>query len=319
MTSIVALARRPPPLPRARAERPSIPDVLPPETKVGQWRIDRMIGRGGMAAVYAVVHTGFGKRAALKLAHRTNIGPALADDAFLREARTVNTIDHPATTDVFATGRFYGRPYLVMERLSGSTLAHRLRTESLSRDEALAILLALCDVLGAAHAAGIVHRDLKLDNVFLLDPPRVGIKLLDWGFARHVYEEDPLRGMLAGTLTYAAPEQFRGEDITPATDVYALGVLAYQLLLGAPPFSAADNVSWMRMHLDAAPPPPASIAPDVARDLDDLLLRMLAKRAAERPSAAEVAKTLTAAKRRRTRLSTALRFTWLGRRLRAAR
>ena len=317
MTSIVALARRPsspPPVPRAA--RPSLPDVMAPETKIGAWRIERLIGRGGMAAVYAVVHVGFGKRAALKLAHRTNICPTLATDAFLREARTVHTIDHAGTTDVFATGKFDGRPYLVMERLSGQTLAARLRSDPVPRGEALAILLELCDVLSAAHAAGIVHRDLKLDNVFLLDRPPNGIKLLDWGFARYLYEEDPFRGMIAGTLTYAAPEQFRGEDITPATDVYSLGILAYQLLLGAPPFSAEDNVSWMKMHLDASPPPPTSIAPDLPPAVADLLLRMIAKRPVDRPSIAEVTRILGAAKQRRTRISDVLRAAWSGLRTR---
>ena len=311
MSSIVALARfasTPPAIPRAvRSPRP---DVLEPETRIGPWRIERMLGRGGMAVVYAVVHTGFGKRAALKLAHRTNIESVFAAGAFLREARTVHLIDHPATADVFATGKFDGRPYLVMERLAGVTLGQRLRDEPLPRDEALAILLELCNVLSVAHAAGIVHRDLKLDNVFVLD--RGGIKLLDWGFARYVYEEDPLHGMVAGTLTYAAPEQFRGEAITSATDVYSLGVLGYQLLLGSPPFFADDQISWMRMHLDAAPPPPTSLAPDLLEELAELLLSMIAKRPSDRPSITAITKTLTAASQRRTRLSTALRALRIG-------
>jgi serine/threonine protein kinase len=266
-----------------------------------RYRIERELGSGGMATVYAVVHTRFGKRAALKLAHRSSIGERFSPDMFLREARTVHTVDHRGVPDVFATGMFDGRPYLVMERLSGQTLGQRLRNESIPRGEAIDILLELCEIVGAAHAAGVVHRDLKLDNVFLVDG--ASIKLLDWGFAHRIGEADPLKGLIAGTLTYVAPEQVRGEDITPATDIYSLGVIAYQLVTGQPPFSASDDLALVEMHLSAPPPPPSSFAPHVPRALGELLVRMIAKWPGDRPALADIATALADARPRRRRPS----------------
>ena len=177
-----------------------------------------------MASVHAVVHAKFGKKAAIKIAHRSVIGDHLTADTFLREARIVHTVDHPAVIDVFATGSNDGRPYLVMERLTGKTLGQRVDQGPLMpRREAITYLLELCDVLQAAHDAGIVHRDVKLDNVFVCDAPFADgrrVKLLDWGVARVDGEDDPFRGLIAGTLTYVAPEQIRGDALSPAADVY---------------------------------------------------------------------------------------------------
>jgi serine/threonine-protein kinase len=304
-SSVVALARQagspPPPPPPRRRSRRSKPDTLPPETRIRGWRVERLLGRGGMSSVYAVVHTGFGKRAALKIAHRSSIGERFSPDMFLREARTVHTVDHPGVPDVFATGTFDGRPFLVMERLAGQTLAQRMRIEAIARGEAIDLLLALCEIVGVAHAAGVVHRDLKLDNAFLVDNGR--IKLLDWGFAHHMGEVDPLKGLIAGTLTYVAPEQVRGEDVTPATDIYSLGVIAYQLVTGQPPFSASDDMALVEMHLSAPPPAPSTFAPHTPRALGALLVQMIAKSPANRPALDDIAATLAEARPRRRRHS----------------
>jgi serine/threonine-protein kinase len=292
-------ACEPPPLPLARRRRHR-PATLVAGQRIGVWRVERELGRGGMATVYAVVHTKFGKRAALKLAHRAVLGPRFTPETFLREARTANLIDHAGIADVFATGTFDGRPYLVMERLAGRSLGATVDEAALGKDEALEVLIELCDVLGAAHAAGVTHRDLKLDNVFLLDGPGADgrrTKLLDWGMARIAGEDDPLRGLIAGTLTYVAPEQARGEEITPAADVYSLAVLAYQLLLGAPPFASPDDVDLIHKHLRAAPPRPRAMWAGIPAALDATLVAMLAKQPADRPALAEVAEVLRAARR----------------------
>ena len=302
----------PPPLPvvRPRRRRSRTATALAPGMKIGPWRIERELGRGGMATVYAAVHTRFAKRAAVKLAHREAIGPALTPAAFLREARMANLIDHPGVTEVFATGSFDGRPYLAMERLTGRSLGALLdATGPLPRGEALDVLLELCDVLATAHATGVTHRDLKLDNVFVLAQPGAGgrrTKLLDWGMARIVGEPDPLRGLIAGTLTYVAPEQVRGDDVTPAVDVYALGVLAYQLLLGQPPFAATSDLELLDKHLRDAPPRPRALASDLPAALEPIMLAMLAKQPTDRPSLAEVARAFTAARRPRRRWLAAL-------------
>jgi serine/threonine-protein kinase len=245
-----------------------------------------------MASVHAVVHTKFGKKAAIKIAHKSVLGDRFSADTFLREARIVHAVDHPAVIDVFATGTCDGRPYLVMEKLAGKTLGKMFdEGPPIARGEAIRYLLELCDVLRAAHDAGIVHRDLKLDNVFVTDKPFADgrrLKLLDWGVAHVAGEEDPFRGLIAGTLTYVAPEQIRGDALTPAADVYSLAVLAYTLLCRRTPFAAQNDLSLIHMHLRAEPPKPTIAWPDMPVDLEALLLRMLAKTPEERPGLDEV-------------------------------
>jgi eukaryotic-like serine/threonine-protein kinase len=293
----------PPPLPAAaiRPRRKQRPATLVPGMRIGAWRVDRELGRGGMATVYAVVHTRFGKRAALKLAHRTVLGPQFTPETFLREARIANLINHAGVAEVFATGTYDGRPYLAMERLAGRSLGVRLDDGPLPRDEAFEILIELCGALEAAHAAGVVHRDLKLDNVFLLDGSSGEgrrTKLLDWGMARIVGEDDPLRGMVAGTLAYLAPEQLRGDAVTPAADVYALAVVAYLLLLGRAPFASRGDLELIHKHLHEAPPRPRTLWAEIPHELEATLLAMLAKLPEQRPPLSEVVRVLRAARQR---------------------
>ena len=306
----------PPPIPAVAAPaRRRRAATLVPGARIGVWRIERELGRGGMATVYAVVHTRFGKRAALKLAHRGILGPRFTPATFLREARIANLVDHAGVIDVFGTGRYAGRPYLAMERLQGRSLGAMLEDGPLPRDTALDILLELCDVLETAHAAGVTHGDLKVDNVFVLDQPGPGgrrTKLLDWGIARIAGEDDPLRGVIAGTLTYVAPEQIRCDNITPAADVYALGVLAYRLLLGEPPYAATNDLELLRKHLCAVPPSPRARWPAIPVELDALLVAMLAKQPEARPVLRDVAGALRAA-RRRIRPARPARPAWLPR------
>jgi serine/threonine-protein kinase len=273
-------------------------DVLRPGSKAGPWLVERELGRGGMGAVYAVVHEEIGKRAALKVVHR-RLMPGFNSDRMLLEAKVVNQVGHPGIVDIFETGRLEDdRPYIVMERLYGQSLALRAEDGKLLPDAVIAILLQVCDALIAAHAAGIVHRDLKLDNVFLVDnlddaaQPRV--KLLDWGIAKVIHTEvkHTIEGQLMGTPQYLAPEQARGLAVSPQTDVYSLGVMAYELFLEQLPFEAETAAEVMAMHLRATPPPPRDLWPDIPADLESLLLAMLAKPADERPTMAEVARRL---------------------------
>ena len=301
----------PPPIPPAALRSRRRPATLSAGMKIGVWRVERELGRGGMATVYAVVHIRFGKRAALKLAHRETIGPKLTPETFLREARTANLVDHAGVADVFQTGTFDGRPYIVMERLSGRSLGARLDEGALPRDEAIEILLELCDVLKAAHGVGVTHRDLKLDNVYLLDRLAAGghrTKLLDWGMAQVAGEDDPLRGLIAGTLTYLAPEQARGDDITPAADVYSLAVMAYQLLLGEPPFASPNDLELIHKHLRDQPPRPHTLWAAIPAELEATLVAMLAKQPADRPSLPEIAAALRTARTLRVERPRVLRL-----------
>lgn len=285
----------------ARVGAASSPDVLPPGAKAGPWIVEREIGRGGMGAVYAVTHEEIGKRAALKIVHRRLLTPAFCVERVLLEARVVNAVGHPNIVDIFDTGKLEdGRPYVVMERLEGQALSMRAEASKLLPDQVIAILLPVCDALIAAHAAGVVHRDLKLDNVFLCDNPEdpscPRVKLVDWGIAKVLHHEvrHTIEGQLVGTPQYLSPEQARGADVSAQSDVYSLGVMAYELFLEQLPFEAETAAEIMAMHLRMAPPAPSEAWPDIPPALEALLLAMLAKRPEARPTVLEVARQLEA-------------------------
>jgi serine/threonine-protein kinase len=282
-------------------QSPESPDFLLPGDTAGPWVIERELGRGGMGAVYAVVHKDIGKRAALKVVHPRLLVPGFNTDRMLLEAKVVNQVGHPNIVDIFETGRLGdGRPYIVMERLFGHTLGTRVDHCKLMPELVIEILLQVCDALIAAHTAGIVHRDLKLDNVFLVDNPEdpatPKVKLLDWGIAKVMSHDAKytMEGQLMGTPQYLAPEQARGQPVSPQTDVYSLGVMAYELFLEQPPFEAETAAEVMAMHLRAPPPPPCELWPGVPPVLQDLLLAMLAKLPNLRPTMLEVTQRLGA-------------------------
>lgn len=276
-----------------------VPDGLEAGQKAGPWIVERELGRGGMGAVYAVTHDTIGKRAALKVVHNRLLTPSFNPERMLLEARVVNQVGHPNIVDIFETGKLPdGRPYIVMERLEGQPLSDRADEGKILPDQVIGILLQVCDALLAAHAAGIIHRDLKLDNVFLVDNPddprSPKVKLLDWGIAKVINQEvrHTVEGQLVGTPQYLAPEQARGGQVSPATDVYSLGVMAYELFLEQLPFEAETSAEIMAMHLRATPPPPSELWPDVPHKLEELLVQMLAKAPDHRPSVLEVARRL---------------------------
>jgi serine/threonine-protein kinase len=185
-----------------------------------------------------------------------------------------------------------------MERLEGVPLSYRADETKILPDEVIGILLQVCDALIAAHAANVVHRDLKLDNVFLIDnpdePSQPRVKLLDWGIAKIISNDvrHTIEGQLVGTPQYLAPEQARGAAVSPQTDVYSLGVMAYELFLEQLPFEAETSAEIMAMHLRATPPAPSELWPDIPPSLEHLLLAMLAKDPASRPTMLAVAHTL---------------------------
>jgi serine/threonine-protein kinase len=276
------------------------PDALVPGAKAGPWIVERELGRGGMGAVYAVVHEDIGKRAALKVVHKHVLTP-FNGDRMLLEAKVVNQVGHPNIVDIFETGKLAnGLPYIVMERLDGQSLGARADEGKLLPDLVIKILLQVCDALIAAHAAGVVHRDLKLDNVFLVDnpdePETLKVKLLDWGIAKLIHHDvkHTIEGQLVGTPQYLSPEQARGHTVTPQTDVYSLGVMAYELFLERLPFEAETAAEVMAMHLRTTPPPPSDLWPEIPARLQNLLLAMLAKQPDQRPTSLEVARQLEA-------------------------
>jgi len=302
MKTLVSTARALPAQPAAPIE---VTDRLLRGVKAGPWIVEHELGRGGMGAVYAVVHEEIGKRAALKVVHARLLGPGFNCDRMLLEAKVVNQVGHPNIVDIFEAGKLPdGRPYLVMERLEGQPLSLRADEGKLLPDQVIAILLQICDALIASHAAGVIHRDLKLDNVFLTDnpddPATPEVKLLDWGVAKVMDHHEnrtvrhTIEGQLVGTPLYLSPEQARGAEVSAQSDVYSLGVMAYELFLEQLPFEAETSAEILVMHLRATPPPPSELWPEIPPQLEALILAMLAKKADQRPTMLEVARSLEA-------------------------
>ncbi|MCB9572006.1 MAG: serine/threonine protein kinase [Kofleriaceae bacterium] len=253
-------------------------DRLAAGARAGDYEIERFLGAGAMGDVYAARHPLIGKRAAVKVIKRRLAAAPEAVERFLREARAVNQVGHPRVIDVFAVGRLDdGRLYLVMDLLDGETLGARLGRGRPSLDETLAILDAVAAALDAAHARGVVHRDLKPDNVFLArgDGPGAApaVFVLDFGIAKLLGDAGAGelaattltdRGSWLGTPAYMAPEQWGAEGAGPASDRYALGAMAFELLAGRPPFAATSLPQMMEKHFRAPVPSLAGTAPATA-------------------------------------------------------
>jgi serine/threonine protein kinase len=264
---------------------------LEPGSVLGEWRIEQQIGQGGVGTVYSAVHTEIGKRAALKVVrHRT--GESMhAGERFLQEARIVNQIQHPNIVDIFQLGRLEdGSPYLVMELLQGESLGERIARGRVPALDSIDILLQICHALDAAHAQGVVHRDLKPDNIFLSGPV---VKLLDWGIAKMTDPPPDMcevtgAGTMIGTPRYIAPEQARGLDVDSRTDIYSLGCIAHELFLEEPPFTADNVADLLVAHLTEIVAPPSEVWPDIPPVLESLILSMLSKEATARPTIGQV-------------------------------
>ena len=285
---------------------------LVPGTLVGEYVVEGVLARGGMATLYSAVHPVIRKRAVVKVPSSELSHHAITVERFVREARAVNLIAHPNVVDIFGFGQLTdGQHYLVMERLEGETLAARLRRFRLSHSEVHEIVLQLSDMLDPAHAQGVLHLDLKPDNVFLVPirGARTLVKVLDFGLAAQMDEPatrwPALLGTFRGTPEYASPEQAQGlSAIGPERDVYSLGVMAFEMLVGARPFSGATLLETLLKHIGEAAPSPSSLSSTVSPDEDQLVLRMLDKRAEARPTPAEVRERLLAWRTTSLRAST---------------
>jgi serine/threonine protein kinase len=268
------------------------PRIAPTPPAAGAYRIGELLASGGFGAVYRAEHTSSGAAAAVKIMHAELSADRGAVGRFEREIEVMQRLRHPGVLEVFDRGRLPdGRPFLAMELLAGESLrAHLDARGRLEVAEALAILEPLADALGAAHARGVIHRDLKPSNVFLAEAGRRRrVVLLDFGVAKLLDAEGPAltrSGNVVGTTSCMAPEQILTRPIDVRSDVYALGVLAYRMLAGEPPFAARNLIALQQAHLYMTPrPPSAAGSPDPA--LDAPILRALAKEPpARQPSAA---------------------------------
>ena len=284
--------------------------LLQPGSCVGNYRVIRLLGQGGMGIVYEVEHVQIHRRAAMKLL-TINVGQApLVYQRFVNEARAANQISHPGVVQVFEFGQLDGGvPWMMMDFVPGVPLDKRIRQASQSEArrlpmwETITILHQLSTILVVAHEAGILHRDIKPQNVMLTPDPAVAlgerVKLLDFGIAKLLGDTLPADGPAAalqtasgatlGTPAYMAPEQCKNSvNIDGKADVYALGVIAFQMLCGRLPFWQTQPMELMVTKLAEDPPPLRSFAPDVPTDIEALIMSMIARQPHARPSMTEV-------------------------------
>ena len=274
--------------------------------RIGEYRIVRQLGAGGFGAVYEGLHDGLGRRAAIKVLHAELSSNSEMAVRFVNEARAANIIRHSGIVDVSDIGQLpSGAVYIIMEFLEGTTLRAHLKEEGgrLPLLPTLRLGQQIAAALAAAHSKGVVHRDLKPDNVMLLSDPLVAgglrTKLVDFGIAKlaeehSVPEQKKTRtGMLMGTPAYMSPEQCRGAGLVEAkSDVYSLGIILYQMLVGRRPFESDGEGEILGMHLFAEPKPLLEIDATLDRETTELVHRMLRKDPKDRPSMTEVAEAL---------------------------
>jgi hypothetical protein len=260
-------------------------------------RIEAVAGRGGMGVVYRARQLSLDRVVALKV-----IAPALTEDPairrrFLRESRVAASLDHPHVIPVYYTGEEDGVAYIAMRYVAGDDVRTLVRRQGpLAPDRAVRIVTQVAAALDAAHAAGLVHRDVKPANVLLGQDDHV--YLTDFGLTKHVVSEagNTREGHWVGTLDFVSPEQIRGERVDARADVYALGCLLYYTLAGRPPFEREGDEAKLWAHLSEPPPRLTDAVPDARPALDDVLQRALAKDPGERyQSAGDVGRAARAA------------------------
>jgi serine/threonine protein kinase len=272
---------------------------------IGHYQVVRLLGEGGMGAVYEAVQPDIARKCAIKVLHPQYARKPEIATRFLNEARAANLVEHAGIVEIYDFGRLDdGTTFIVMELLRGKSLRARLEASGkLAEADALRLGRQIASALAATHERGIVHRDLKPDNVVVEpDPEAPGgerAKILDFGIAKvaealqkpddHVQTK---AGSLLGTPTYMSPEQCRGTTVDAKTDVYALGIMLYQMVSGQPPFQSEGLGELMAMHLGSPPPPLGERVPALQPAVVTLVHAMLEKDAGKRPSMRDVVAAL---------------------------
>jgi hypothetical protein len=252
------------------------------ETLSGRFRIERLLGRGGMSSVWQAYDEELGRPVAIKLLHARRLESADSVDRFEREARTLALLTHPGIVTVIDRGETDGRPFIVCELVHGRDLHERISLEgSLPVAEALAIAVQIASALAYAHERGVIHRDVKPHNVLLTADGHA--KLTDFGIAR-VDDAPALTnpGRVLGTGDYVAPEQAQGHPLDGRADIYALGALLYHCLTGGPPYRGASFVEIAGQHLRAPIPEVQERCPEASDGVAAIVRRALAKRPDDR-------------------------------------
>ncbi|MBI4851899.1 MAG: protein kinase [Acidobacteria bacterium] len=261
----------------------------------GKYRIEEKIGQGGMAVVYRATHIFMERLVAIKFLRGDYLNKDVIIERFKQEARAAGRIQHPNAVAIIDFGVTSDNTfYLVMEYLEGATLRRYIRNEGpLPADDTINILSQVSDAIEAAHKVGVVHRDLKPDNIFLQIKDQTEIvKVLDFGIAK-IIQSDPNTGltgtgMVMGTPQYMSPEQCEGKAPTPATDIYSLGIIAFEMLVGIPPFSGDSALVIAIKHLNEHPPSLCEFRPDLPEPVETVVLRALSKDPQKRPKSAQL-------------------------------
>lgn len=255
-----------------------------------RYRIDRLLGRGGMGFVYLASDEVLGEQVALKVISSAWWHDREAmTDRFRREASAARKVSSPHVIRIHDLGEADGGLlYLSMEYFAGQTLGELLsRRGPLGKVDSREILGQICDGLGAAHQAGVIHRDLKPQNVLVNELNQV--KIIDFGLAKTTFMAGmTATGLMLGTPYYMSPEQVRGKEIDARSDIYSLGALAYHAVTGRPPLDGDNPIAVGFAHLSEEPVPPRQHAPGISKDLDAMILAALAKDPRDRPSSAAI-------------------------------
>jgi eukaryotic-like serine/threonine-protein kinase len=261
--------------------------------QLGAYHVTTLLGRGGMGEVYLAEDTRLGRQVALKLLPREFTRDVDRVRRFEREARAASALNHPNIITIYDLGRADDTYFIATELVAGQTLRQQMVTARPSLPEALAVITQIASALTAAHQAGVIHRDIKPDNVMIR--PDGLVKVLDFGLAKLI-KQPPLiaangttslntgttPGVVIGTLPYMSPEQVRGLVVDARTDIFALGVILYELVAGHRPFAGETSSDLIAAILSSAPPPLAQVVPEVPAELQHIVSRALRKKADER-------------------------------------
>jgi len=264
-----------------------------------KYRLDEKLGVGGMGTVYRATHLLIDRPVAIKVLNSRFVEDEAAQIRFRREARAAGRLQHANAVTVTDFGTTAdGYVYLVMELLQGRTLRDVLAREApLETARAVSVMLQISDAVGAAHQAGIIHRDLKPANIFIVQRPDTpaSVKVLDFGIAKLAAEaledDDHMTltqvGVMIGTPRYMSPEQCDGVQLTPASDVYSLGIILYEMLTGMTPFTGSTPLAVAMKHSTTPPLPPSEIVAAIPPAIEQLVLHALEKNPADRPANAQ--------------------------------
>ena len=252
----------------------------------GRYRILRKLGSGGMANVYLAEDEDLGRRVAIKILNDRYASDDTFNERFRREAKSAAALSHPNIVSIYDRGDAEGRPYIAMEVIEGRSLKELiLASGSLPIAQAVEYAKQILNALRFAHRNGIIHRDIKPHNILLGAEDR--LKVTDFGIARAGASQMTEVGSIMGTAQYLSPEQARGAPVTAASDLYSVGVVLYEMLTGKTPFNGETPIEIAMKHLNEPPRPPSDLRPEISPELDQIILRALAKDPHERYQAAD--------------------------------